>query len=975
MHPDDVPRAKQPVELADILVLLNRMKWRILIAGLVVASLVIAWVLTRPSIYVAKATFREQGMQGSTATGLSGIVSFLTTSGTPGLEEVLPLFKSKRLWLPLVERYQLQVAINELPPPVNIGDRILNNLQAEWAYLIDREELLLPDVPAPVTTQAIAYTGEVPLKFHIRFVDEENFEMLNATGELPLTGSLGSALQAPAFSLVLARGDQQPLTGRQFSVKVNPVDLTTHKLAKLLDVWPGEKGDLVVNLAFYHPDRYLVSTLLNGLMEQYQQFLQAEHEALAEVQVDYLERRRQDSSNNLQSLILTYASDLSEQLPNSGILDSQVELEALNGQKAAFRQRLRSIDLELKRIQNKDGDREGYLDTLGASPSLPELVRSTISSINELKQRRDRLVLALRKNTSQDPDQFEIQFGRQIADLHEIQANIEQTRRLHDHIVHGHSLATPSSLSSDTPPVLQLWYQHLYASQGKPSWEELKNHFLSYLNSFLRLSIVQQKLIQERLALQHNPGPELQGVDLPTANNIYVKLTEEQSNTQAEMRQNAFVIEQVKDPSFEISSLSGTLQDPVSRGIIERYSSQSMSLKDSTIRSPKEQERIKEELAQQRTFLLFHLQQANQLLALREEFLKQKIRATQEVMLDLIQQQVSVSEKHLQDYTKAHIEQLKQERGFISDAVQEINQQMTILPHKWAAEQMIHHQAKVSQAIVEEITKLVETKNISGHLETVQSSPLDLAVSPILPKRPHVILFSLLGMILGSGIATTWFICKALRHGITVSAINLAQAGQNVAGKLPLDRRRYRFKPLENRSQLDTLRRIAASLCPARTNQPANKLLLLLVSDGVNYSSALATLLAKEGYKVLRLNLSFDRESDSAHQPGLLQYLEGNAPEPKIVSKGEFDSVDGGGISLYGNELLQSARFQELTQNLASRYDWILAVSRAKPTSAEALVLSHLFQHIAVTVGRETLPDVQAYMNLPSVTWVLTDWK
>ncbi len=52
----------------------------------------------------------------------------------------------------------------------------------------------------------------------------------------------------------------------------------------------------------------------------------------------------------------------------------------------------------------------------------------------------------------------------------------------------------------------------------------LKEHFLSYLNNFLRISKLQQRLLEERMALHQSPNDTFQGIDLDSANGIYLSL-------------------------------------------------------------------------------------------------------------------------------------------------------------------------------------------------------------------------------------------------------------------------------------------------------------------------------------------------------------------------------------------------------------------------------------------------------------------
>jgi tyrosine-protein kinase Etk/Wzc len=880
-------------------------------------------------------------------------------------ESAIPLMKSRRLWGPLIQRHNLQGQIDEIKDSQPLISRIRNNLLIEQAYFSDQREPLFTDVKPTLMLTRIDYQSEIPLKLELQFSNETSFTIKDQSGTVIAHSNLGSPIQGDNYSFVVERLDNISLSGKSFAIRLDPLDFTARSFTNQLTIKPDEKSSKVLKLSLAHSNRTLASDLLNDLMEGYQEHLREEHKQVASAQLDYLERRRYESNQNLEKLIVDYALQLSRDLPNSGIIDSEKELAVLEGQKAKLRQSIITIDLELSRL-DKNRDAESYLNTLGASKDLPELVRQTISTINELKQRRDRLVLALSKTPTPESHCFEEQFETQVTSLLAVNNDIDRMNHLY-HFVESDDVATLlEELSHNSSPMLKLWYNKLLQSDSSPnheSWEEHKAHFKGYLNHYLRLSKVHQRLMEERLALQqHNVDDQLQGMDLPTANTIYLDLNHRLNDTQGEIRQNSFILDQVADPSFEVSSLSGLLHDPVSHGLIDRYSVLSMSLKDSTIRSPKEQDRIKEELNNCRAFLLYHLQQANQLLKLREEFLGQKIDSIQGAMLDLTHQQVSVLEKHLQDYTDSHIDQLREQRGFLSQFLKDINKQMSSLPLKWGAEQMIKHQAKINGSIVEEVSKLVETKNIAHHLETIQSSPLDLAIPAVLPKRPMLHLFVTLGLILGAGFGAVYTLAMGLWRGIEVSEANLKLANQYTAGYVPPRKLEHKYRPFENPKQLTTLRRLTAHLF-RDVSSPQDKRVLLLTGRGADYSKALAILLAKKGLRVLRLRLSFDQES-TTQMAGLLQVLEGSAAKPTISTLDGYDSIEAGGISVHGHELLHSQRYRDLLDNLSQKYDAILAVHTAPPKSAEAESLCHQFNRIAVTIADEKVQDIEFYSNL-----------
>ncbi len=977
MHQDDVYPSDKPISLIDLLDLLKNKKWWIIFWGLAGAFLLGSFCLIRTQPFQAEATFLEKSSDSAGGNGMSGLVGMLTGAGAgTNTDNATALFKSKRLWIPIVQRYQLQASVQDTANSHSVLDVITNNLKIEQAYFQKQRTPIFSDNQPPLVLQDVFFSGEAPLQLIIHFQDDEHFSVEGPTHGMPIDGQLGHPWQGPLISITLHSGPTRPLSGRSFVLNFEPLTFVAESLANQLKISPGDVEDGSLHLKLNYPDRHFAALLLNSIMDQYVSYLQEEHENIAEAQLAYLERRRTDSFENLLKLISDYARDLSKELATSGILDSEAESVALQTQKAVLRKQLTALDLELKSLQHKDPNYEGYLDNLSASPSLPALIITTISKINELKQRRDRLSLTLRDKINAGNFQ-DGQISQQIAELGDLRRNIDQAAMLQSHLAEDRPLPPPNLVSAAASPSLQIWYGKVYDAHqanlakltplhtnAEVTWTELKGHFLSYLNNFLRISKLQQRLMEERMALHHDPKDQFQGIDLESANGIYLKLVSNLNDTQAEVRQNKFIIDQVKDPAFEISSLSGTLYDPVSQATISQYSSLSMALRDTTIHSLKEQQRLKEEQAQQRSFLLYHLQQANQLLALRENFLEEKIIATLDSMLDLIQQQVSVSERHLEEYTQAHVEQLKQERLNTLQGLQEINQEMTFLPQKWVAEQMIRHQTKISGALVEEVNRLVESKNISHHLRTFQSGPLDVAIAPILPARPKLLIFVCLGACLGIGLSTAWTLFRELWDGVKVSEANLELTGQHLAGKLPLARHTSKFTPSKNASQLATLRRIAAHLCQLEPQIHWDKFIFLLLGTGVDYSDALATLLSKKGVKVLRLDLSFNKETTPNELPGLLQVLEGAAAQPKIISGPHFDSIAAGGSSLHGHELIHSRLFRILSEDLASKYDWIIVVKRVMPASAEAESLCHMFHRIAVTVSQEKLADLNVYTRL-----------
>jgi hypothetical protein len=262
---------------------------------------------------------------------------------------------------------------------------------------------------------------------------------------------------------------------------------------------------------------------------------------------------------------------------------------------------------------------------------------------------------------------------------------------------------------------------------------------------------------------------------------------------------------------------------------------------------------------------------------------------------------------------------------------------------------------------VEEVTKLVESRNISSNIEVVQSTPVDIATPPLQPKSPYIILFGVLGAFLGAFLPVAWSMLRSITNGMPVTIDNLKLSRLNVAGSLSKTYLRNSSKPLLD-DDLATLRHTTSFLQQSSQHATGN-ITLLLNSGQQDYSMDLATLLSKKGLKVLRISLSFDHSSESNEHPGLLQYLEGNAAWPQIHSLQGQHYIASGGVCRFANELLGTAAFKSLLHKLNNEYDWILLVSPCQPNAPEAQTLLEYAQTGIITITNQTWPEIQGLIN------------
>jgi len=948
------------ISLKDVWGIFKRNKGKILFWTLLLACLTSFFSLTRPIQYSGEATFRDKGTKQSDV-GSSPILQAL--GGLPATtvnSEAISLMSSRRLLAPVIEKLGFQASVSPKKMQWNTLAKIADNLSIEYAYFQNRKAPLATHSLPTVLAQNVHYIGEIPLNLELTFLSENLFEVRDANQELLGEGKLGEAISLPnqiQFTLYLNPNTAEINIdeGTRFNLGLQPLQTTFRQLAAASKVEANKKDKGIVNLTFTGIDRIVTSQFINELMAEYHRYLKEESDRLSKQQMRYLSQRENETSKRVELLLEDHADSLSSGFSSTGFPDSEKEMEFLGRSQLEYKQRLFNIELESRRLQNFQDEDYAYY-----APSVDgETINSILNTIRSLKQKRDFLALAIRNHQKPDSATQNQLFADNLTDLNQIQNTTKELKVLLKSVENNAKVLPKLKISEDPRLLINIWM-----AEWNKDCVSCKDHFITYLQNQIFLFDVFEKIIQDRLLHQQNPQEEFQGISLPTAEEIYREFSKQISDVQSTMKQHDFLLDQMKDQSFEITSLSSAIKDPISLEMISKSTALAIAVKDTNNRSEREIARLGDELAIQRQFLTLHLDQINQLNRLQEQLLQEKLRAIQGVTIELTNQQISILENHLADYTKIRNENLQQERKLIEEQVAGLRKELAKLPKKWISEQILKQRMELNKRVMDEVTRLVETKNIAHNMELIQSAPIDESIAPILPKSPRLFLFAFLGALLGLCGSCAVFTLQAISKGIPASAANLKLAGQQVAGTLSM-----RCPPANRESlsdgDLSTLRRLASQLFQPQAvcMNALGDNLVIIQGKGPDYSSCLAALMGKQRNKVILLDLSFDRSADLAHMPGLLDYLEERAAYPYIQKGSEYDQISTGGISRYSSELIHSARFSELLTKLRIEYDQVIAVCRVLATSAEAEGLLKVFDSLAVTIAGETLQELSPYLN------------
>lgn len=950
-----LPEDRLLITLSDVLQICRKAKKTILLSILATASLAVLYTLTRPVEYRAEATFREKAKTNETAKS-SSLAMFI---GIPELNEnaAISLFKSHKLIERAVLKRDLQAKIVPVGFNIQILQNIRKNLIAEYAHLVDAETPFLPDLVESVKARQVQFSQETPLKLRIAFSDEEHFVITGDGGKKLGEGALGVPFEGPQFSFILTKTDALPLKKRQFKLTLKPLEMVADELNDRITVEPDNLDKGLLKLSFAHRNRHEAYLFLNALMVVYQDYLREEHQRITGDQVAYLHKRQSETASKLQGVMREHAQALSENMAT---------IEFLFHNQQSFSQKLMLIDFELNRLEKALNEGLANYDKLGVETGDPTIINQMLAEIRRHKQHIDTIEMALTNAPQQDQKARKKAFSEQLNALDIIRKNAGEAQSLLTSLDKGEKLPTKSSLFKNPKYLLQEWQGKVTAAEQalkkapdsekeaqKHCLETCRENFKVYLGNLIRLLGLEERLLQERLAHSQSPLSEFQGINLTTATQIYVNYGKVLNDIEADMLHYQFIIDQMQDPSFEPSSLSSVLEDPVSREIINRASNIVLTMKDQDNHSPRELERLKNDLAQQKEFLKIHARQTLQLLTLRQKLYQEKLVALQTATRELLQQEIALIEKNLADYLSNRIQNLKQEKLAIEHQQISLRKTMQKMPEKWAAEKLVDQQLETNRKMIEEIAKIVESKNIALNIDLSQSAPIDHATLQLNPQNRKLPLFLIVGAFFGAFASVGFVLAKAVATGLPATKDNLTHLGQHVAGSLSPQA----FDPASlSDSDLDALRRAEAHLC-----QKNHQTLLLMINKGPDFSASFAELLSKSGKRIILLPISFDHATNE--QPGLLQYLEGQAEKPKIITSPVCDRISSGGISRFSIELLYSRKFQELKEKLSQEYDYVIAISNCSPITGEAEKLFTRFDHALINVHEERLNDLRPFFH------------
>jgi tyrosine-protein kinase Etk/Wzc len=369
--------------LSDIKKLFRSQKKKIFRASYLGALLAFGYVLifSVPK-YEIVATFKESR---KSAVDVKGLEKLHIGREGPASQTAV-LIQSNQVLKPLVQRMGSQASVQRGSSLSRVYKRIRDNLLSESAMqLRDIDEFAF---------RRVVYEGEKKLFCSLRFEDPEQFSILSGE-KIVATGTVGSPVHFEDAEFTIVKTPKQLKIGKSYLLSIQPWAAAVKAIRSQFRIGSVKSHESIFELRYFHRDRYFGAELLNALMEEYQKYLQKDHDQAVQEQLAYLQKRQGEICGKMSSVFDEYAEYLQSNLKESGQLGFTQEVSSASKECNALSNKIFSIDLELDRLVRMEADEKAFVPL--DDTSFSRALKDTLNTISDLKLERDSIELSFPK--------------------------------------------------------------------------------------------------------------------------------------------------------------------------------------------------------------------------------------------------------------------------------------------------------------------------------------------------------------------------------------------------------------------------------------------------------------------------------------------------------------------------------------------------------------------------------------------------
>lgn len=843
------------------------------------------------------------------------------------------LLTSSPVLNPVIEKLGLQASVQHQSQFSQKLECLRQSLLAEFEKpIIEKETFQFKDV---------SYQEDLPKSFILFFRSKELFEIRDKEEQLLAIGEVGKPLFIEDISFTLESVPEKITLRTPYPLSFQPLQEIGLQLMENMEVSPNKKNSGFLHISFTHPRRTFGKKFVNALMESYQSYLERESQALSHAQIAYLEEKRDDYCHKMDGYLKTHVNYMKENLQEKGSFTLGQHLPLFQDRKLKFTNDLHALELKRKRLQ--EGDPWSMVPIGQEMATLQE-------SLHILSKEKDELNLALSASSI-----HENEIAKHVKQLDTLQQEklIEKTgiNQFFSSLLSPKRERERILLNSFPDVPIEKELISLQDEKKKLEKCSLQAEGLTkeWYHQHLRLASLKEEVMKKRLISGVSSEKEYQGIDLKTARALLLETIKKRDETELRLGQMNFACQAIDQEGVEYISLIAAFPDSIGQELVREMGELKQKLQSDRNYTEKEVERYEKKLSLRKEDLARHMKQAISLTEVERERLDHRKMKIQRAIVDLLGQEIALIEKQVRDRIDEQLLYLDKEKELILDQLADIKAELRGAPDLWLKERQLQFSADLNQGMLESLVRLVESKNIENDISVLKAKPINFASSSIKARKPLLFIFGGVGGFLGAMIAFALAFMHAIYHGFPLSLKNLRLKGRVTLGKL------------QGKERGEVLRNVTHFI-----EKKGAKVISLVMGKEKEFHSLLATLLCKEGKKVLVIDLDPFQITKQKNLPGLIHYLENKAKEPNIYKREYGDYITMEGWGEFVPELLKQEKFYTLVEKLKKSYDCILI---ALPMCAKTATPKSLFtvsDQMVIHLEGECLEELIPYLNWES---------
>lgn len=218
----------------------------------------------------------------------------------------------------------------------------------------------VPKVEEDWVFREVSYAGVRALELTLLFDEASHFFCYDSRQKRIAEGRLGESVEFAQGKFTLEKLPK-PLLHKPYKIQLRPWVEVVKKTSRAIDICRKKKFPGVLFLSIERSSPAEAATIINSLLEAYQEYVCRENEEITSVHLAYLEKRQEELLRKYEGALSEHAAFLASSLSQSGMWSFAQEVDVLQKPSQEYMHRLYELDLQMGKTAGGETDPSSFV--------------------------------------------------------------------------------------------------------------------------------------------------------------------------------------------------------------------------------------------------------------------------------------------------------------------------------------------------------------------------------------------------------------------------------------------------------------------------------------------------------------------------------------------------------------------------------------------------------------------------------------